>query len=378
MRKAPIIGIAMGLLALPAILTTAGATSAWAQESPTTVLSGLSGPQGVVVADDGSVWVVETGTGGDQKLSVPGLETGEPLASTFGHSSRIIRVDPDGTHEVVARLPSLASAPLDSFGGSRLALLNGDVYATSGWWTSTYDDFGLDRWSFVDAIVRVENGELEEVVDVWAIEQERNPDGAYLESNPYGLAVGPDGGLWMTDAAGNYLAKVDPASGKMDVVTVFDVLPSPIPNPARDNALVSDPVPTGVAFDADGNVYVSLLPGFPFLPGSGKVVRVGPDGSVSDYATDLTMLTDIRMGPDGHLYAVSFGEFTEQGPVPNSGALIRIAEGTGSEVVVSGLSQATSVAFNDAGDAYVTTNGMWDPGAGQLLKYAGVASPGSH
>jgi sugar lactone lactonase YvrE len=377
MRKAPIIGVAMGLLGLPAILPT-GANPALAQESPTTVLSDLSGPMGVLVASDGSVWVVETGTGGDQELMMPGLETGEPLTSTFGHSARIIRVSPDGTHEVVANLPSVANGPLDSFGGARVALLNGDVYATSGWWTSSYDDAGLDRWSFVDALVRVENGELQEVVDVWAIEQERNPDGAYLESNPYGLAVGPDGNLWMTDAAGNYLAKVDPASGHTDVVTVFDVLPSPIPNPARDNALVSDPVPTGVAFDSDGNVYVSLLPGFPFLPGSGKVVRVGSDGSVSDYATDLTMLTDIRMGPDGHLYAVSFGEFTEQGPVPNSGALIRIAEGTGSETVVSGLSQPTSVGFNEAGDAYVTINGMWEPGTGKLLMYRGVASPGDH
>ena len=377
MRKAWIIGVTLGFaVALASVALCASA--AVAQSGPTTVVSGLSGPQGVLVAPDGSVWVIETGTGGDQELSVPALETSEPLSATFGHSARIIRVSPDGTQEVVARLPSLASAPLDSFGGSRLALLNGEVYATSGWWTSSYDDAGLERWSFVDALVRVENGELQEVVDVWAIEQERNPDGAYLESNPYGLAVGPGGNLWMTDAAGNYLAKVDPASGHLDVVAVFDVLPSPIPNPARDNALVSDPVPTGVAFDSDGNVYVSLLPGFPFLPGSGKVVRVGPDGAVSDYATDLTMLTDIRMGPDGHLYAVSFGEFTEQGPVPNSGALIRIAEGTGSETVLSGLSMPTSVDFNEAGDAYLTINGLWDPGTGLLVKYGGVAAPDGH
>ncbi len=376
MRKAWIMGalgfgVALGSIALYA-------SAAVAQGGPTTVVSGLSGPQGVLVGPDGSVWVIETGTGGDQELSVPALNTNEPLSARFGHSARIIRVSPDGSQEVVANLPSLASAPLDSFGGARLALLNGEVYATSGWWTSTYDDYGLDRWSFVDALVRVTNGELHEVVDVWAIERERNPDGGHLESNPYGLAVGPAGHLWMTDAAGNYLAKVDPASGHMDVIAVFDVLPSPIPNPAHDNALVSDPVPTGVAFDADGNVYVSLLPGFPFLPGSGKVVRVGADGTVSDYATGLTMLTDIRMGPDNHLYAVSFGEFTEQGPVPNSGALIRIAEGTGSETLVSGLSMPTSVDFNDAGDAYLTINGMWDPGKGLLVKYEGVAAPDGH
>lgn len=374
MRKAPIIAVVLGSLGLPAGLPT-GVAPALAQGSPTTVVSELNGPQGVLVGSDGSVWVIETGMGGDEELDFPSLDTGEPTPATFGHSSRIIRVSPDGTQEVVARLPSVALGPVYSFGGSRLALLNGDLYATSGGWAEAYQDAGLEPWPLVDALVRIEEGEPAEVVDIWAIEEERNPDGGVLESNPYGLAAGPDGNLWMTNAAGNYLAKVDPASGQLDVVAVFDELPSPIPNPARDNRLVSDPVPTGVAFDSEGNAYVSLLPGFPFLPGSGKVVRVGPDGSVSDYATDLTMLTDLRMGPDGHLYAVSFGQFTEEGPVPNSGALIRIGEGTSSETVLSGLLFPTSVDFDRAGDAYVTINGLWEPGAGRLDMYRGVAAP---
>ena len=133
-------------------------------------------------------------------------------------------------------------------------------------------------------------------------------------------------------------------------------------------------MPTGVAFDGSGQVYVSFLPGFPFLPGSAKVVQVTPDGEVSDYATGLTMITDLRSGPDGGLYAVQLGQFTEHGPVPNSGAIIRVKPGAASEVVVSGLSFPTSIDFNQAGDAYVTINGVGAPGSGQVVMYAGLTS----
>jgi hypothetical protein len=99
---------------------------------------------------------------------------------------------------------------------------------------------------------------------------------------------------------------------------------------------------------------------------------VTADGQVSDYATGLTMLTDLRSGPDGNLYAVQIGVFTEQGPTPNSGAIIRVKEGDASEVVLSGLSFPTSIDFNAAGDAYVTLNGIGAPGSGEVVKYTGL------
>jgi hypothetical protein len=175
--------------------------------------------------------------------------------------------------------------------------------------------------------------------------------------------------LWVADAGGNDLLKVDPASGKIELVTVFAGLPGPMANPTRGGAQEIDPVPTGIAFDGSGNVYVSLLPGFPFLPGSSKVVKVGSSGGVSDYATGLTMVTDLKTGPDGQIYAVSLGQFTEQGPLPNSGAVLRIKEGSATEVVLGGLSFPTSIDFNDAGDAYVTLNGVGAPGSGQVVRF---------
>ena len=98
------------------------------------------------------------------------------------------------------------------------------------------------------------------------------------------------------------------------------------------------------------------------------------EGTVSDYATGLTTLTDLQIGPDGNLYAVQFGRFSEQGPQPGTGAIIRVKAGNTSERVVDGLVFPTSIAFDAAGDAYVTTNGVGAPGSGQVVKFASLTS----
>ena len=85
---------------------------------------------------------------------------------------------------------------------------------------------------------------------------------------------------------------------------MFDPLPGVFPRPDYDDEMLTDAVPTAVTIGSDGEIYVSLLSGAPFIPGNAKVMKVGVDGTTSDYATGLTMLTDLRTGPDGNLYAV--------------------------------------------------------------------------
>ena len=109
-----------------------------------------------------------------------------------------------------------------------------------------------------------------------------------------------------------------------------------LPNPAYNNEMLRDAVPTA-AVELDGAWYVSLLTGAPFLPGTAKVIKIDADGVQSDFATGLTMLTDMQAGPDGNLYAVQFAMFGEQGPMPFSGAIVRVGEGDSSTVVVPGL-----------------------------------------
>ncbi len=338
------------------------------ETGPVTVASGLNGPMGVTVEPDGTVWVVDSGLAGEDTLMFPDLETHELSPMPFGESARLVRVAPDGTQSDMATMPSLHFGE-EFLGASRVVAVGDALYITSGEWGEGLE---IDRPAYMGSLVRYQDGELTDVATTWPMERDENPAGALVETHPYGLTEGPDGMLWLADAAGNTLFRIDPASGDIELIAVFEALPGPIPNPARDNAMEIEPVPTGVAFGADGGIYVSLLPGVPFLPGSAKVVRVTEDGAVSDYATDLTMLTDLQAGPDGNLYAVSMGVFTEQGPTPNSGSVIRIGEGETSETVLTGLSFPTSLAFAANGDAYVTINGVGPPESGEVVKYSAL------
>lgn len=334
-------------------------------EGGTVIASGFNGPQGITMDAEGNLWVIDSGLAGDEDIQYLSMETGEPFTTKIGPTAQIVTVSPDGEQTVTASLPSLAASDMERVGGARLTWLDGVLYATSGVWAGGVGD----PPDFMGAVVRVAGSEVTEVADTWAYERDHNPDGLVLEAHPYGITAGPDGWLWITDAGANTLMRVNPASGEIENVATFDGLPGPMPNPARNNALEADPVPTAVVFDDAGNAYVSLLSGFPFIPGSSKVLMVTPDGAISDYATGLTMLTDLRRGPDGELYAVQFGMFTEQGPVPNAGSIVRIHEGDASEVLVSGLSFPTSLVFDQNGNAFVTINGLGAPGSGAIVRF---------
>lgn len=331
------------------------------------IAEGLNGPQGILIDGEGAIWVIDSGVGGDDDLDfiAPGVG---PVTGKFGETGRVVKIAADGTHTDVAMLPSVVAGQ-DIIGGARLAQRDGTIYGTVGQW---YGGLG-DRPENMASIVVVDEGGITEIANTWDIENDQNPDPNMVDSHPYGMAVGPDGMLWIADAGANDLLKVDPATGETELVAVFDGMPGPLPNPARGDTMEVDPVPTAIAFDADGTAYVSFLSGFPFVPGSAKVVTVDADGNVSDYATGLTMLTDLQTGPDGQMYAVQFGIFGEQGPTPNSGAIVRIGEGESSEVVADGLSFPTAIGFDDEGNAYVTINGVGAPGSGAVMMLAGLA-----
>ena len=355
--------------------------SAMAQEKEsggTVIVDGLNGPQGVLAIEDGSIWVIDVGLGGDKEIEVGGLDpnTNEAIKATYGNTARVIRVTLGGQPQLVATLPSIFLGS-DIVGGARLALLNNEMYATAGVWQGVASEEALPDTA---AVLRILQGSVLEVYPLWKLEKEQNPDGFVLESHPYGLTAGPDGFLYVAEAGANTLVRVDPVNRTAEVVAVFEGIPGPLPNPYRGGALQSDPVPTAVAFGVDGRIYVSFLPGFPFLPGSAKVVVVEPgSGQVEDYATGLTMLTDLRTGPDGELYAVRFGIFTDEGPIPNSGAVIRIGEGETSQDVITGLPFPTSIDFDINGNAYVVINGasVGAPGRGAVIRFEGVAVEGA-
>ena len=351
----------------PALLAGA-ALAQTSPAAPTTVVTGFNSPMGVLVAPDGNIWVIDSGTGGEKQLETKNPDTGEVQTASMGDTARIVRVTPDGQQMDIVTLPSILGGQ-EATGGARLTLVGDTVYATNGVWSEASPG---DAPPLTAAVVKLAGDTPSEVANIWTFESAQNPDGFVKESHPYGLTAGSDGMLYVADAGANDLIKVDPESGKVTLLATFAGIPGPIPNPSRGGAKESDPVPTGVVMADDGSFYVSLLPGFPFTPGSAKVVAVSPDGNVTDYATDLTMVTDLKMGPDGALYAVELGEFGEQGPTPNTGAVVRIQDGQ-SKTVLEKLSFPTSIAFAADGTAYLTVNGVGAPGSGELIRVAGLS-----
>ena len=351
-----------------------------------TVTKGLNGPQGVLVARDGSVYVVDSGLGGPTKVKITNPETGKPAIAGIGNTARVYRIR-NGRSSVIANLPSVLIEGPDggATGGARLAILGNQLYVSSGAWEG---EFGPQPFPKMDVILQVfRDGTTRTVANLWKLESSQNPGGfGVLDSHAYGLAAGPDGALWIADAAGNDLLRFDPNKKTLGVVTVFDGVPFPADaklspefakgNPTRGGRMETDPVPTGIAFDLDGNAYVTLLPGAPFLPGSGRIVRVTPKGEKTEFLTGLTMPTDIRRGPDGKFYVVQFAMTGEQGPQPMSGSVVQVTMDGQMKPVLEKLSFPTSLDFNAKGDAFVAVDGVGAPGSGSVVMYRGLAAHG--
>ena len=288
-----------GLSAVAATAATLGAGPAAAAPSVDDIASGLVGPLGLDISEDGRF-----------------------VAQNFAGS--IDRIRPNGTLDNVASVVDASGFVVD---GKRITFT-----------TTEYDeDQVVSR-----ARLRMQkaDGSVVTLANLLAFEQRRNPDGdvrygirgagkscreklpqgvapysGIEDAHPYAVAEAPGGGWYVADAAGNDILKVSRA-GKIRVVAVLKPVVSRItrkmarslglPMCAAGKDVAFEPVPTDVEVAKDGSLVVSLLPGGPEDPAAGargQVVRIAPgSGKQMVVADGFASATNVAIGKKGKIY----------------------------------------------------------------------------
>jgi len=337
----------------------AAATPAPLPAGCTVAASELANPR-FLAFSDGIVYVSLAGSAGDEAIfATAGEGTPQPTepVTMYGATGEVAAISADGTTSVVATgLPSFTfGTEVVGPAGIDVDAANGIIYvATGGVGPATGTVPALSGRAAVWSI-DIATGEAKVVADLETFEMENNPDPNHIDSDPYGLVVGTDGMVYVADAGGNDVVKVDPTTGETSILAVIPGLPGQQANPDRGGAMEIDPVPTGLAWAPDGGLYVSTLSGGPFIPGTAALFHVAMDGTVTQVAGGLTMLGDVAVAPDGSIYVVTMSDnfIDPAGPAP--GSIVKVDPQTGaSTTVLSGIPFPGSIVFDDNGNAYIT------------------------
>ncbi|GAB3916898.1 ScyD/ScyE family protein [Larkinella terrae] len=178
------------------------------------------------------------------------------------------------------------------------------------------------------------------------------------ESDPYNLTWGPDGDIFIADAAANLIIRRNKTSKELSVYArVGPFLPA---------AGSPDAVPTGIVYNGT-KFLISTLTGGPFTPGASRILQITPGSTpaVAEYKTGFTSCTDILLTPGGKPIV------TEYGWPFNPGNPTRIANENAVTLPLDPaypISHAIDIELSETmGDTYY----LLDYGYGTILKLKG-------
>ncbi|QHT70623.1 ScyD/ScyE family protein [Rhodocytophaga rosea] len=276
--------------------------------------SGLVAPLGIEVDTKGQLWVTEAGTG-------------------TANNGTLSFITPTGiVHPVVEGFPSTVSPEGAVFGLNHLLLKGDTLFMLHGTEGKLYK-FNISEYAPGDAPLQASTLAYEDIgtfVKEYSFEEDTD------ETDIFNLTIGPEGDIFIVDAAANAVIRRDAITGQL---SVFASIP-PIDNPSGEPVQVQA-VPTGIVFDGQ-KFLVGTFTGFPFPAGKATIYQVDVYGKTSVYQSGLSVLTDIELGLDHKPIVTEYGTFTEEGFAANSGKVIRSAKGQ-NKALLSGLNFPNSI-----------------------------------
>lgn len=332
------------------------------------VATGLDNPKGLRFGLDGSLYIAEAGHGGSGACVI----SAEQQEVCFGATGAITQVKNGVQRRIVTGLPSLAGA--DGFAATGphdvSALGNGILFVPIGLGNAPAATApgSVLAGSGLGTLIRANgrSGHWTTVADLAAYEGANDPDGSGPDTNPFGALALP-GRTFVVDSGANAILKVTPWGTSTFAVFADELVPAPdflgLPPGAQ---IPMQAVPTAIARDPRGNLYVGRLTGFPFPVGGAQVVELTPAGEQVHSIDGFTNVVDLTFGPDGSLYVVEISQSSLLSGAMD-GAVWKVDPAAASKdeaELIAEVQAPGGAAFGPDGNLYVTAGTVVPASAG--------------
>jgi hypothetical protein len=334
------------------------------QASMTVFAKGLSNPRGLKFGPDGYLYVAEGGPA-TNTLSTVGQCDQVPFPVgpyTGGSTSRISKISPDGANLTVVadNLPSSQTTPaLGNLvsGVADVAFIGDTLYGIEAGAGCSHGLAETDNTVFrVNA-----DGTTTTIANLSAF-QKANP-----VANPEPDDFEPDGTWYSMTSLGGALYAIEPNHGELDRILPNGKIMRVVDISASQGHIV----PTAFAFH-NGEFYVGNLSTFPVVPGSAKILKINNGSKIKSIASGLTTVLGVAFDTQGRMYALETDTVAGfPGPAAaGSGTVVRVNDDGSLTTIASGLVFPTAMTFGPDGALYVSNLGFGVPfpNVGQIVR----------